>query len=262
MLITNFRQYQISEKIKQFDQELLLVNESLLSDLHDKLKLWISNQIKSDQDLKHLITSVLNGSSKKLAVIIFSLLIMNFGISKSDVIADITASDNEHKTEIVAELSNVEKLGIDEDIYQFLTAIAERESSNTPDTTNKLGYMGKYQFGKIALKDVGINTDTVNYKKFKEDPKIWNEFAQDKAMIKLLKNNIRYLGKYYKEYDGKKINGIEITKSGMLGAAHLVGAKSVIKYLKSNGRIIRKDGNGVSLEHYMKLFKDYNVSKL
>jgi hypothetical protein len=37
---------------------------------------------------------------------------------------------------------------------KFLHAIAGKESSHDPEKINDLGYMGKYQFGEIALRDI------------------------------------------------------------------------------------------------------------
>ena len=64
------------------------------------------------------------------------------------------------------------------------------------------------------------------------------------------------------KYIGKIINEYKITTSGLLAGAHLKGAGSVIKYLKSNGQIIEKDGFGTSVETYIKKFAGYDVSKI
>lgn len=63
------------------------------------------------------------------------------------------------------------------------------------------------------------------------------------------------------KYAGKSIGGIDITESGMLGAAQM-GHDKVIKYLKSDGKVIEKDGNGVPVTEYLELFKDYDVSTI
>ena len=64
------------------------------------------------------------------------------------------------------------------------------------------------------------------------------------------------------KYLGKKINGYIITQSGLLAGAHLKGAGSVIKYLKSNGKYNPADAFGTSVESYMKRFAGYYVSKI
>ncbi len=59
---------------------------------------------------------------------------------------------------------------------------------------------------------------------------------------------------------GRKINGIEITESGILAAAHLAGAGSVKKYLRSNGQEIFSDAYGTNVQHYMKRFSGFDTS--
>ena len=59
---------------------------------------------------------------------------------------------------------------------------------------------------------------------------------------------------------GKKINGIKITESGILAAAHLAGAGNVKKYLRSNGKNTFKDAYGSSMQHYLKQFSGYDTS--
>ena len=118
---------------------------------------------------------------------------------------------------------------------------------------NSLGYLGKYQFGSETLKSIGIHdTD-----KFLRSPKM-----QEKAFVALLAKNKSILKDVIKKYDGKVIDGILITESGILAAAHLGGAGSVRKYLRSNGRSGFKDGFGTSLRSYIKKFGGYDISNI
>ena len=61
---------------------------------------------------------------------------------------------------------------------------------------------------------------------------------------------------------GKTINGIKITESGILAAAHLSGAGNVKKYLRSNGVEGFSDAYGSSIKSYLKSFGGYNVSNI
>ena len=63
-------------------------------------------------------------------------------------------------------------------------------------------------------------------------------------------------------FAGKRVNGIKITESGILAAAHLAGAGNVKKYLRSFGKFEFKDGFGTSINSYMKKFGGYDVSNL
>jgi hypothetical protein len=62
------------------------------------------------------------------------------------------------------------------------------------------------------------------------------------------------------KFNGKKINGILITESGILAATHLVGPKAVKQYLNSNGKDIKKDALGTSIEDYLEMFKNYTLA--
>lgn len=145
------------------------------------------------------------------------------------------------------------------EIKKFLNALAESESTMDPKAINNLGYIGKYQFGEMALKDVDLDKK-INTEKFRKNPKIWPEKEQDKAMVKLLKKNKQYLGNYIKKYDGKIIAGVKMTKSGLLAGSHLVGAADVKKFLDSNGKIVPKDGNNVPVSHYIQKFGGYDIT--
>jgi len=136
---------------------------------------------------------------------------------------------------------------------QYKKDLAFRESTNTWDTLNQYGYIGLYQFGALALKDVGLNIDSID---FKNNPYIFPPSKQDKALERLIRNNKRYLRNYY-NYVGTKVNGILVTESGMLTAAHLVGHGPVKKFLKSG--VVTSDGNGTKLTEYMKLFSGYEI---
>jgi hypothetical protein len=87
-----------------------------------------------------------------------------------------------------------------------------------------------------------------------------NPEVQDKAFRNLCKINKFRLRKHIAKFNGRVINGIEITESGLLAASHLVGAESVKKYLESNGKLITLDGNKVSIEQYINKFNGYRLN--
>ena len=61
---------------------------------------------------------------------------------------------------------------------------------------------------------------------------------------------------------GKSMNGIKITESGILAAAHLSGAGNVKKFLRSNGAHNFSDAYGSSIKSYLKKFSGYDVSTI
>ena len=115
---------------------------------------------------------------------------------------------------------------LDKNFVAFKEAVAFKESQGKYSVVNTLGYLGKYQFGKNTLKRIGIyNTDA-----FLKNPEL-----QEKAFVAYCKVNKWILRKDIKRSVGKTINGIKITESGILAAAHLGGAGNVKKFLRSNG---------------------------
>ena len=129
----------------------------------------------------------------------------------------------------------------------FLYDMAERESSNRYDVVNQYGYMGAYQFGSQTLKNLGYK---VSRKEFLSNP-----ILQEEAMLKLLKANKHTLRRQIKKYDGKLVNGVLVTESGLLAAAHLVGAGTVRKWIRNGKKYT--DGNGVDLTSYLVKFNGY-----
>lgn len=132
----------------------------------------------------------------------------------------------------------------------FLTAIGHRESSNRYDVVNKWGYMGKYQFGRKTLKNLGYE---ISKKEFLNSPHI-----QEQAMLDLLEHNKRILRLYITTYSGTIIDGVEITESGILAAAHLGGPGNVKRYFKKGKQF--KDGNGTKLTSYLTRFSGYKLN--
>ena len=128
------------------------------------------------------------------------------------------------------------------------------ESRNTIDTINLIGCMGFYQFKLSTLRGLGFYKD-------KEDKEAILHFTSHKeTQLKALKSywkwNHRVLKKTIKKYDGCYIDGVRITESGILAAAHLGGVGGVLAYF--NRGVNRTDG-GTTIEKRMKLFSGYNL---
>lgn len=136
------------------------------------------------------------------------------------------------------------------DYDDFLVALGHRESGNRYDVVNKYGYMGRYQFGSATLKGLGIK---VSKEEFLDSPSL-----QDYAMKKLLLHNRKKLRKFIIKYEGKVVNGIHITESGVLAAAHLAGAGNVKKFFNRGYEF--KDGFGTKMTSYMVQFNGYNIN--
>ncbi|WP_299117958.1 peptidoglycan-binding protein LysM [uncultured Winogradskyella sp.] len=133
----------------------------------------------------------------------------------------------------------------------FKEALAFKESQGNYFSVNTFGYLGKYQFGKETLKMIGIYNP--NY--FLNTPEL-----QEKAFTANAKRNKWILRKDISRFEGKRIGGVEVTESGILAAAHLAGAGSVKKFLRSYGSNNFADGYGTTVRYYMKRFAGYDTS--
>lgn len=132
----------------------------------------------------------------------------------------------------------------------FLSAIARRESSNNYTIINRWGYMGKYQFGRGTLDGLGYSH--ITNEEFLSTP-----FIQEEAMMKLLQSNKYILRREIRKYSGTAVNGVYITESGLLAAAHLAGPGNVKLFLKEDINV--KDGFGTSLADYLDYFSNYKI---
>lgn len=161
-------------------------------------------------------------------------------------------------------------------LEELLEELGMKESSGNYSAVNPLGYMGKYQMGEMALSDIGYykkdngkyNNDwsgrfTGKNNVYNKEDFLNNPQAQENAIRDYMKMQWQYLkSEKSNNYIGSKINDIDITPSGLLTGAHLTGYSEAGKYLRSNGKYIPKDGNGVSIEKYLKQFGGYDVSEI
>jgi len=137
--------------------------------------------------------------------------------------------------------------------FGFCEDLGFSESSGNYKAVNRLGYVGKYQFGASTLKWVGIT----NKIKFLESP-----LLQEEAFIALISKNKWVLRDYIGKYEGKVLNGVKITESGLIAAAHLGGAGNVKKFLESKGKDVFEDANQVPITRYMKKFSNYDLTHI
>jgi hypothetical protein len=169
---------------------------------------------------------------------------------------------------------------------KFAEAIRMRESG---DNYNSLGadpqsknpnnlHYGAYQMGYAALAAAGfvqtkgdltkptwtplaksMGVDSVN-------SFLASHTAQDFVFGLLVSKNDESLRSRLDENAGKivksQVTGIPVyvTESGVLAAAHLVGASGVKQYFDSSGKIDKQDGNHVHLSEYMADFAGYGFT--
>ncbi|KRO88715.1 MAG: peptidoglycan-binding protein LysM [Bacteroidetes bacterium] len=140
-----------------------------------------------------------------------------------------------------------------DDFNGFKESLAFKESGGRYGVVNKLGYLGKYQFNLNTLKMYEI-TDIDNF--------ITSPYIQEKVFLINVKRNKWILRKDINWFVGSVINGVKITESGIIAAAHLSGAGNVKKYLRRNGEWNKKDAFGTSISFYIDYFSNYDLSSV
>lgn len=195
--------------------------------------------------------------SALLALAVFA--IMAFSSEKENHSSSIFATDSIGNVAYVpydyevnlSSQDNVPFLG--KSFLGFCYDLGFSESSGNYRAVNRLGYLGKYQFGRSTLRWLGI----YNTSHFLNSP-----LLQEEAFKALISKNKWVLRDYIDKFSGQTINGVKITESGLLAAAHLGGAGNVKKFLDSNGKIVFEDANHIQITNYMKRFVDYDISKI
>lgn len=276
-MIYGYSNFSQELEFKKWEELSLLENEGL-SSLNNSIQKFLDKEyeinIGNIENFENIALNLINRFKKNIKILgIISVILL--GLLSKDSIKSLFSKSNlseENKEVIASKIDNsldvtpknkadfsIKPELAKNEIDSFLKAMADKESTSNPKSINSRGYIGKYQFGSMALKDLGIY-DEINHLKFKRNPDIFPEEEQDKAMINLLKINKRYLGNYLTKYIGKTIGGVKLTKSGLLAGSHLVGARDVKRFLDSNGKYIPKDGNHVPVTEYIKKFGGYNIT--
>lgn len=159
----------------------------------------------------------------------------------------------------------------------FAANVAQTESAGRFDLSeeNQFGYLGLYQFGAVALTDIGYisrakydaavkkygkklsnGADAAIHKAFLADAGNWtikggknaylkDRTIQDKAFIALVNKNLSYAGKAAKA----AFNGNPQKTVKYLKMAHLIGATDAAKGIVDPS-YDKKDGNGTSMQKY------------
>jgi hypothetical protein len=177
--------------------------------------------------------------------------------------------------------------------YGFICAVSRKESSSDlglPLTAsvnieaskikNSLGYIGFFQFGEAALIDLGYykhwdnNSDKTKANDWTGSWVGHNGVNSLSDFLKSPAKQIQIIGEWidllckrlrnrsFNEYYGKIINGIEITESGAIAGAHLVGEGGLGSFLGVpgfKGNYKESDGNKVHISKYIDMFNHYDL---
>ena len=195
----------------------------------------------------------------KIRLISLFLTAILFGLSFPPSDLTISPSDDfEYSTSLNYDFEQIKHTVpfIKKDFIGFKEFLGFFESGSDYKKINRLGYLGKYQFGKSTLKVLKIDYLKNN---FINEPAL-----QEKAFLMNVMRNKWILRREIRRFNGLMINNLLITQSGIIAAAHLSGPGNVKKFLRSNGQINLdfKDINGTKISDYIRIFKGFDISKI
>jgi hypothetical protein len=196
----------------------------------------------------------------KLKLISFTLLLYTIG-------STLPPPNSNNYDEYNAVLVTSPSFGYDINIISYKIPFTEKdfvgfkeflgffESGSDYKKINRLGYLGKYQFGRSTLKVLRVK----KINEFIDIPEL-----QEKVFLMNVMRNKWILRREIKRFNGHKLNNILITESGIIAAAHLSGPGNVKKYLRNYGdeKYDFQDINGTKISDFMKTFKGYDLSKI
>ena len=164
------------------------------------------------------------------------------------------------------------------DVDDFYEALALRESGGNASVENTFGYLGLYQMGEPAMMDAAWYDEVAPNETSRND---WIGNWLTRAQSNGVSSKIGYLSTpaaqdvavrdYHDrvavyisvlnllDFEGQVVNGIEITRSGLLAACHLLGCGTVRDYLQAPGSGTPADAYGTTIEEYLSLFANYET---
>jgi hypothetical protein len=139
---------------------------------------------------------------------------------------------------------------------EFKNDLGKRESGNNYQIINTLGFLGRFQFGKPRLYDLGFSIDgwhpkgaapkkIITKEQFLNDPVLQDQLF-DKHVISLAKTIRNKYPEGIKKY----------SLSGLVAGAHLKGLGGVKEFL--NGKD-NADAYGTQISEYINKFKEYEI---
>lgn len=153
----------------------------------------------------------------------------------------------------------------------FFDALGFRESSNRYDVVNIYGSLGRYQMGEASFVDIGLYSADANpydniyggtfngkYGVYSVSDFLAMPAAQDRAIRDYMALQFTYVSSVW-AYDGQTINGVQVTISGLLAAAHILGWDGATNWLTSGGDTVPADNFGTTITEYATLLGGYDT---
>jgi Ca2+-binding RTX toxin-like protein len=157
----------------------------------------------------------------------------------------------------------------------LLRALGQNESGNNYSFVSSVGYLGRFQFSEEALQAIGFyNGDGTHALDFiggwtekAHSLGVWDKgsflatpAAQDAAQdawFQKVWQDATQLG--LPSYIGQWVGGVQVTASGILGGAHLVGVWNLKSWLETGGAVDTRDPYGTPVSQYVGKFAGYDT---
>lgn len=157
----------------------------------------------------------------------------------------------------------------------LLRALGQNESGNNYSFVSSVGYLGRFQFSEEALQAIGFyHGDGTHALDFvggwtakAHSLGVWdkasflaNPAAQDAAQnawFQQVWQDATALG--LPGYIGQWVAGVQVSASGLLAGAHLVGVWNLKSWLESGGAIDTRDPYGTPVSQYVGKFGGYDT---
>lgn len=190
------------------------------------------------------------------------VILMIFLFASLICVAPSTDNNEEKRERMIHEYHYLQ---YEKELHMFIDHLGFRESTNNWMVINDFNCLGEWQFTHSTLINLGYNDITPE--EFKKDPNIFPRELQLEALKALITMNEISLNKRitrndtsrYIDFIGKTINGIPITKGGLLAGMHLGGIGGIKLFIESNGKIDPQDGYNTKLSDYIKEFSIYEL---
>ncbi|WP_431297975.1 hypothetical protein [Tabrizicola sp. BL-A-41-H6] len=155
----------------------------------------------------------------------------------------------------------------------FIVALQMMQSGGDYRSVSSRNFLGAFQFGEAALTDLGF----VRYDgdAFDNDygggwtgkhgitsaaQFLASKSVQDRAMAEWMVILWGYIELHdIDRYAWSEVGGVQLTPSGMLAGAHLLGAETLEIYVRSNGRTDPCDPFGTPISSYIRKLNGYDV---
>ena len=160
--------------------------------------------------------------------------------------------------------------------FDLLRALGQNESGNNYAFVSSVGYLGRFQFGEEALQAIGFyegndgtgaidfigrwTAKAASYGVYDKASFLASPAAQDAAQQEWfvnIHNDLKALDLL--RFEGQWVDGGQVTMSGLIAGAHLVGVWNLKDYLTSNGAMNMRDPYGTPVSEYVKKFAGYDT---